>query len=232
MSGKTFLARQDAYFVHVSFCNKVYQSKNLALVKLSYQRVTKTCRLSWLTNSALVYEPKCGGGGCGISANEYSCAHGAQINFGDLTPYLTYVSYEYWCIYVSPICVYTMYGMQKKATHGINTRHKSKMSSSKKFTCKGTLWQVFICLRPHPLLGSCLGWSNNIVGSESGQIQSVKFLQNMVSNGGQIHGWNPDKSLKSFPPCYSQSPLQFALRILFFKLTQPLTVSTVQLQLL
>jgi len=26
----------------------------------------------------------------GASANEYSCAHGAQINFGDLTPYLTY----------------------------------------------------------------------------------------------------------------------------------------------
>jgi hypothetical protein len=26
----------------------------------------------------------------GVSANEYSCAHGAQINFGDLTPYLTY----------------------------------------------------------------------------------------------------------------------------------------------
>ncbi len=51
------------------------------------------CRLlvSWLTNSALVYEPKCGGGGrgCGVSANDYSCAHGALINFGD--PYLTYV---------------------------------------------------------------------------------------------------------------------------------------------
>jgi hypothetical protein len=31
-----------------------------------------------------------GGGGCGFSANEYSFAHGAQINFGDLTPYLTY----------------------------------------------------------------------------------------------------------------------------------------------
>jgi hypothetical protein len=44
----------------------------------------------WLTNSALVHEPKCeGGGGCGVSAKEYSCAHGAQINFGDLTPYLT-----------------------------------------------------------------------------------------------------------------------------------------------
>ncbi len=43
------------------------------------QGVTKRCRLSWLTNSALVYEPKCGGGGsCRISANEYSCgAHGS-----------------------------------------------------------------------------------------------------------------------------------------------------------
>jgi hypothetical protein len=29
--------------------------------------VTKRCRLSWLTNSALVYEPK-----CGVSANECS----------------------------------------------------------------------------------------------------------------------------------------------------------------
>jgi hypothetical protein len=26
-------------------------------------------------------------GYCGVSANEYSCAHGAQINFEDLTPY-------------------------------------------------------------------------------------------------------------------------------------------------
>ncbi len=25
--------------------------------------VTKRCRLFWLTNSTLVYEPKCGGGG-------------------------------------------------------------------------------------------------------------------------------------------------------------------------
>ncbi len=30
------------------------------------------------------------GGSCGVSANEYSCAHVAQINFGDITPYLTY----------------------------------------------------------------------------------------------------------------------------------------------
>jgi hypothetical protein len=43
--------------------------------------------------SALVYEPKCvgrGGGGCGVSANEYSCGHEAQKNCRDLTPYLTY----------------------------------------------------------------------------------------------------------------------------------------------
>ncbi len=36
--------------------------------------------------------PNAGGGvwgSCGVSANEYSCAHGAQINFGNLTPYLT-----------------------------------------------------------------------------------------------------------------------------------------------
>jgi hypothetical protein len=43
--------------------------------------------LAEVTNSALVNEPKFGGGevggggGCGVSANEYSCAHGAQINF-------------------------------------------------------------------------------------------------------------------------------------------------------
>jgi hypothetical protein len=39
---------------------------------------TKRCRLSWLTNSALVNEPKCvskggGRGGCGVSTNEYRC---------------------------------------------------------------------------------------------------------------------------------------------------------------
>jgi hypothetical protein len=54
--------------------------------------VTKRSRLSWLTNSSLVYEPKTRGegGGCGVSANEYSSAHGAQSILGDLTPYLIY----------------------------------------------------------------------------------------------------------------------------------------------
>jgi hypothetical protein len=35
------------------------------------------------------------GGGSGVSANEYSCADGVQINFGDLAPYLTYASYRH-----------------------------------------------------------------------------------------------------------------------------------------
>jgi hypothetical protein len=32
------------------------------------------------------------GRGCGVSSSEYSCAYGAQIIFGYLTPYLTYGS--------------------------------------------------------------------------------------------------------------------------------------------
>jgi hypothetical protein len=48
--------------------------------KLPTQVVRRRCRLSWVTNIALVYEPKCGGKGvAGNLANEYSCAHGAQI---------------------------------------------------------------------------------------------------------------------------------------------------------
>jgi hypothetical protein len=47
----------------------------------------------------------------------------------------------------------------------------------KKVICKGTLPQAFICMRPLPLLGFCLGWCSNFVGSESGQ----KLLQSMIS---------------------------------------------------
>jgi hypothetical protein len=61
-------------------------------------------------------------------------------------------------------------------------RRLCKMSSSKNLTRKGTVWQVFNCQRAPPLLGVCLGWSSNFIGSESGQIQSVKLLQNMVSH--------------------------------------------------
>ena len=43
---------------------------------------------------------------------------------------------------------------------------KTKCRHLKKFTCKGTLRQVFICL----------GWSSNFLGSESGQTQRFKLL--------------------------------------------------------
>jgi hypothetical protein len=37
-----------------------------------------------------------------------------------------------------------------------------------------------------------------------------------ISTRGRILGRNPDKSLKSFPPCYSKSPVySFALRFIF-----------------
>jgi hypothetical protein len=49
---------------------------------------------------------------------------------------------------------------------------KAKCRPYKKLTFKGTLRQV-------------LGWPNNFVVSESGQIQSGKLLQNMVPNRTQ-----------------------------------------------
>ncbi len=48
-----------------------YSNDNVEKAKpvTSIQEVTKRCLLSWLTNSALVYEPKCeGGGGGGLRA--------------------------------------------------------------------------------------------------------------------------------------------------------------------
>jgi hypothetical protein len=58
------------------------------------QGVIKRCRLSWLTHSDLLHESKMWGG-MGEVAGKMSTAvyikwHGAQINLGDLTPYLTY----------------------------------------------------------------------------------------------------------------------------------------------
>ncbi len=61
----------------------------------------------------------------------------------------------------------------------IDTKAKCHL---KTLTCKGIMRQVFICLGPPTLIGLCLGWSSNFVGSESGHIESVKLLQNMVSN--------------------------------------------------
>ncbi len=50
---------------------------------LLIQGVTERCRLSWLPNSALVYEPKCGGKGVAGSRPMSTAVHmeTAQINF-------------------------------------------------------------------------------------------------------------------------------------------------------
>jgi hypothetical protein len=67
--------------------------------------------------------------------------------------------------------------LSEESHHGlINcTDTKAKCRHLKNWPIKGR--QVFICLRPPPLLGFCLGWSGNFVGSESGQTQRVKLLQ-------------------------------------------------------
>ncbi len=70
-------------------CRQQWNTKYLAIGSYSngrVQEVTKRCRISWLTNSALVYEPKCvGRGSCGGVSQWVQLYTGAQINFGDLT---------------------------------------------------------------------------------------------------------------------------------------------------
>ncbi len=84
-----------------SFCGykmpKDIKSASNRYTKNSTQGVTKRCRLSLLTNSALIYESQCGGMGGSWGAQPMSTAvhitwQGAQIYFGDLPPYLTYDS--------------------------------------------------------------------------------------------------------------------------------------------
>jgi hypothetical protein len=63
------------FFSSNSYAKK-YWVKNYPYYRFAWHvegLLSKRCRLSWLINSALVYEPKCGGGSCGVSANEYSC---------------------------------------------------------------------------------------------------------------------------------------------------------------
>ncbi len=75
---------------------------------------------------------------------------------------------------------------------------KAKCCHLKRLTCKETLRQVFVCLRPPPLLGVCVGWSSNLIGSESGKIQSVNFLQNMVSSRTQHPPPPPSQILSAY----------------------------------
>ncbi len=62
--------------------------------KMADQGVTKRCRLSWLlTNSTLVYMSLNAGWGGSCRLSQWVQLYtGAQINFGDITPYLIYVA--------------------------------------------------------------------------------------------------------------------------------------------
>jgi hypothetical protein len=54
-------------------CNDIWCDLTPISLMRQKQGATNRCRLSWLTNSALVYEPKCGKGGgcCGVLTNKY-----------------------------------------------------------------------------------------------------------------------------------------------------------------
>ncbi len=84
-------ARKYEYLWIYRLFGEPYQRKNFDIFK---QGITKRCRLSWLPNSALVYEPKCGERGRDLRdlSQWVQLYTGAQINFGDRTPYLAYVA--------------------------------------------------------------------------------------------------------------------------------------------
>jgi hypothetical protein len=91
----------------------ILASEHILGLKVQNQGVTKICRLSWLTNIAPSNMiPTAGEGVCGASANENSCAqsHGSQINFGDLTPCLTFVqnTYIHCIIYSKALMLFTV----------------------------------------------------------------------------------------------------------------------------
>ncbi len=87
------LASPASPFSPVSSGAAVWRAQSCSSAVPWNQGVIMSCRLSWLTNSALVYEPKCGergGGGLWGLSQSVQLYTGAQINFGDLSPYLTY----------------------------------------------------------------------------------------------------------------------------------------------
>jgi hypothetical protein len=90
----------------------------------------------------------------------------------------------------------------------------------------GKLLRLLSQLRPknRPQAKACAG-PNSLIRTFSHIVKTKALSGNLAlwQLRGRILRWNPDKSLKSFPPCYSQSPLKVCLEIsISFKLTQPL----------
>ncbi len=77
-------------------CDPLICEKPMWLLTERGLQFTKRCRLSWLTNSALVYEPMSPNTGergwvAGSQPMGTAVHRNPKKNFGDLTPYLTYV---------------------------------------------------------------------------------------------------------------------------------------------
>jgi hypothetical protein len=73
----------------------VYNCQHWGFTSMDYRGSQRDVVLLGWPIAPSYMEPKCGGGeGWVVSSNEYSCAHGAQINFGDLVRYLTYDGYN------------------------------------------------------------------------------------------------------------------------------------------
>ncbi len=144
------------------------------------------------------------GGSCGVSYNEYSCAqsHGAQINFADLTPYITYVCIHWEIIHVenypgsfsrhppcfTVTCSWLRSGDPQALTIGCIRRQirliegYAKCRHLETFTCKGTFRHVFICLRPrtpyHPPLTHCIRvYSMLIYRGKGGRVEPERRLE-------------------------------------------------------
>ncbi len=81
--------------------------------------------------------PNAGGGGRGVSAKDYSCAHGAQKTFEDLTPYLTCVLYTR--------CVYTKLGTNISALFRAILEFVSVLLIKSYPVCEDNLWLSTYC---------------------------------------------------------------------------------------
>ncbi len=83
----TYLKLWGAWAIYLSPLDDVEGKKdllsllhNLHVQLGGHKEMSGVVYLDWPV--ALSYmSPNAGGGGCGVSANEYSCAHGSQKNF-------------------------------------------------------------------------------------------------------------------------------------------------------
>jgi hypothetical protein len=93
--------------------------------------------------------------GMGVSANEYSCVQGAQVNFRDLIPYITYVSDNRntslfpfhpffiqctFCTHINKVAHLT-----GGETDGIGTRNTCRLKKSA-ISKKNKTWSLGICI--------------------------------------------------------------------------------------